>query len=118
MWIALKNNRFFLFCCAFVALTALGIVPTLAADPVYNLTLKDHVFVPDTIEVPADTKATLAVKNEDSTPEEFDSDQLHREKVIPGGKEAIINIGPLKPGVYEFRGEYHEATAKGRVVVK
>ena len=114
----LKNNTFLSFFCALVGLSAIAGVPALAADPVYNMTLKDHVFSPDTIEIPANTKATLIVKNEDSTPEEFDSDQLHREKVIPAGKEAVINIGPLKPGTYEFQGEYHEATAKGRVVVK
>ena len=50
--------------------------------------------------------------------EEFESHSLSREKVIPGGAKATIFIGPLKPGRYEFVGEFHEATAKGAVVAK
>jgi hypothetical protein len=38
--------------------------------------------------------------------------------VIPGGAKAVIFIGPLKPGKYEFVGEYNEATAKGVVVAE
>ena len=46
--------------------------------------------------------------NEDSTPEEFESHQLNREKVIAAGSAASIFIGPLKPGKYAFVGEFHE----------
>jgi hypothetical protein len=38
--------------------------------------------------------------------------------VIPGMSEATIYVGPLKPGEYPFVGEYHEATATGKLVVK
>lgn len=93
-------------------------VPAWAADTTFHLTIKDHKFVPDVLEVPANTKFKLIVKNEDSTAEEFDSSKLHREKVIAAGKEGIINLGPLKPGTYNFVGEYHEKTAKGRLVAK
>jgi len=43
---------------------------------------------------------------------------MNREKVIPGGAKATIYIGPLKPGRYEFFGEYNEATAKGVVIAE
>ncbi|MGD8926465.1 MAG: cupredoxin domain-containing protein, partial [Thioalkalispiraceae bacterium] len=75
-------------------------------------------FVPAEITIPADTKVKLVVKNQDPTPEEFESHSMHREKVIPGGRQAIIFIGPLKPGTYEFFGEFNPKTAKGRVIVK
>jgi plastocyanin len=108
---------------AVVAVVAVGLLPVAAGrawaeEGVYNLTIKDHKFTPDTIEVPAGRKVKLVIRNEDATPEEFDSSQLHREKVVPGGAEGVVYIGPLKPGTYDFIGEYHEATAKGRVVVK
>jgi plastocyanin len=99
-----------------VALLAAG--PAGAQDQTFALTIKDHKFEPTEIEIPANTKVKLQVTNADSTPEEFDSPQLHREKVIPGGKDATIIIGPLKPGRYEFMGEYHSKTARGAVVVK
>jgi len=98
---------------------ALGVlVPAYADDPTFALTIKDHKFEPSEIEIPANTKVKLQVKNADATPEEFDSSQLHREKVIPGGQEASIFIGPLKPGRYEFMGEFNSKTARGVVIVK
>ena len=34
------------------------------------------------------------------------------------GKSAEIFIGPLKPGVYDFYGEFHPQTARGQIVAK
>ncbi len=90
----------------------------LAQDMNFALTIKNHRFEPAEFEIPADTKVKLVIKNEDPTPEEFDSSQLHREKVIPGGKEASVFVGPLKPGRYEFVGEYNQKTARGAITVK
>ncbi|MGE5548329.1 MAG: cupredoxin domain-containing protein [Solirubrobacterales bacterium] len=101
------------------AAPAVLVVPALAAegDPV-ELTIKDHRFTPDRIEVPAGQKVTLLIKNQDTTAEEFDSHDLKREKVIPPGKDAKVIVGPLNPGEYRFIGEYHEKTAKGVLVAK
>ena len=81
------------------------------------LVIKNHCFEPVELKVPANQRVKLVVHNQDSTPEEFESHSLNREKVIPGGAKATIFIGPLKPGRYPFVGEYNEATAKGVVVV-
>jgi len=90
----------------------------LAQDPSFTITIKDHRFDPSEIQVPAGKKIRLIVKNLDPTPEEFESSDLKREKVIPGKSEATIVIGPLKPGTYKFVGEFHESTAKGSIVAK
>jgi plastocyanin len=89
-----------------------------AQDASFTLTIKDHRFEPAELQVPAGKKIRLQVKNLDPTPEEFESPDLKREKVIPGRSEATIMIGPLKPGTYKFVGEFHESTAKGTVVAK
>lgn len=89
-----------------------------ASDPTFEITLRDHRFIPSEITVPAGQKVKLLVKNEDATPEEFDSKRLNREKVIPGQSQATIFIGPLKPGEYPFVGEFNEKTATGKIVVK
>ncbi|MFA5915686.1 MAG: cupredoxin domain-containing protein [Burkholderiales bacterium] len=89
-----------------------------AADDSLNVTIKDHRFDPSQLEVPAGRKLKLTVKNLDPTPEEFESHDLKREKIIPGKGQATISIGPLKPGTYRFVGEYHESTAQGRIVAK
>ena len=95
-----------------------GQVSTAFAIEVFSLSIKDHKFSPDEITIPANTKVKLLVKNLDSTPEEFESEKLHREKVIRGNSQAVIFIGPLDPGTYPFIGEFHKATAKGHINVK
>jgi hypothetical protein len=89
-----------------------------AADLDLALTLKDHRFEPSEIKVPANQRVRLSVHNQDNSAEEFESKSLKREKVIPAGAKAAILIGPLKPGRYEFFGEFHEATARGVVVAE
>lgn len=90
----------------------------MAADDTYTLTIKDHRFEPSQLEVPAGKKLKLLVKNLDATPEEFESHDLRREKIIAGKGQATILIGPLKPGTYKFVGEYHESTAQGQIIAK
>ncbi len=92
--------------------------PALADTPVYEVSIKDHKFTPDTVEIPADTKVKLLVKNLDPTPEEFESHDFNREKVIPGNSKATIFVGPLKPGEYKFFGEFNMDSAQGKLIVK
>ena len=89
-----------------------------AQVPEVKLTIKDHRFTPSEIRVPAGKKITLIVVNEDPTPEEFESHTLNREKVIPGNSSARIFIGPLKPGRYDFEGEFNPKTAHGAVIAE
>ena len=104
---------------AFVLLGALGAGPALAEDPPsYTLTIKDHKFDPAELEIPKGTKIKLVVKNLDPTPEEFESRDLKREKVVAGNGEITVSIGPLQPGRYAFYGEFNEKTAQGAIVVK
>ena len=96
----------------FISLSAI------AETPSFTLRLQQHQFDPSELVIPANTKVMLHVHNLDDTPEEFESHELHREKVIPGKSEAMIYIGPLQPGTYRFFGEFHESTAQGKIIVK
>ena len=89
-----------------------------AQEPAYTLVIKDHKFQPTEIAVPAGQKIALIVKNDDSTPEEFESTELRREKVVPGGEQITVYIGPLKPGKYEFFGDFNPKTARGHIIAK
>ncbi|MEO8930132.1 MAG: cupredoxin domain-containing protein [Caldimonas sp.] len=113
----------------FKTLTHLGATLTLAllvvapvafaADAVEVLiAIKNNRFEPAEVRVPANQRVKLIVHNQDASPEEFESRQLSREKIVPAGAKVSIFIGPLKPGRYEFWGEYHEATAKGVVIAE
>jgi heme/copper-type cytochrome/quinol oxidase subunit 2 len=101
-----------------IALILVMTTSAAAQDATYTLIVKDHKFQPTEIEIPAGKKIELIVKNEDPTPEEFESTQLRREKVVPGGQQITVYIGPLKPGRYEFFGDFNPKTARGYIVVK
>lgn len=107
------------------ALIVVGLIAALAAPLAvradtaeFNIAIRNHRFEPSEIVVPANKKVKLVIMNHDPTPEEFESHDLKREKVIVGGGKANIWIGPLRPGTYSFVGEYHEETAKGRLIAK
>jgi plastocyanin len=89
-----------------------------ADTPEFKLVIKDHKFTPAELTIPAGVKVKLIVDNQDATPEEFESHELNREKVIPGNSQAKIFVGPLKAGTYPFFGEFNEATAQGKLIAK
>ena len=90
----------------------------LAADVEVKLVIENHRFQPETVNVPVGQKIKLVIENRDTTPEEFESHALNREKVIPAKSTATIYIGPLVAGSYPFVGEFNDKTAKGVIVAK
>jgi hypothetical protein len=101
-----------------VLLLIQGGVASAAEDVVIKLTIKEHRFIPERLEIPARTKVVLVVRNEDKEAEEFECAPLRREKIVFPGTEARVVLGKVDPGEYPFFGEYHEDTAKGVIVAK
>jgi plastocyanin domain-containing protein len=101
-----------------LAILLSGSLAAFAQDADFAIAIKDHKFAPDRIEIPAGKKVKLVVDNQDATPEEFESNSMKIEKVIPGKSKATIYVGPLKAGEYKFAGEFNEKTAKGVIVAK
>ncbi len=83
-----------------------------------KLSIKDHKFDPAELSVPANTKIKLLVQNQDATPEEFESSDLNREKVVTGNNTITVMLGPLDAGKYHFFGDFHQETAQGDLIVK
>lgn len=83
-----------------------------------KLTAKDGRFHPETLEVPAGKRFKIVITNEGPGPEEFESDNPRREKVLAAGATSFLVFPALKPGVYPFYGEFHPETAKGRIIAK
>lgn len=100
------------------ALIVLAAAGGAQADPephAVALTLKDHRFAPEKINVPAGQRIRIDLVNQDGASEEFDSEDLHVEKdVTPHGKVSFF-VGPLKPGKYAFMGELHADSASGEI---
>lgn len=100
-----------IFCCLFSLFSY-------AAEPNYTIVLKNHRFSPAKTTIPAGKKVKLLVINQDASIDEFHSDDLGVEKIIAGNSKAFIFVGPLKPGVYSFMGEFNAKTAQGSIIAK
>jgi hypothetical protein len=105
-----------------VAAVALGVLLTTAprarAEDAPTITFRNHRFEPTRIEVPANVKFRLQVKNTDDTADEFESTDLNREKLVAPGQTITVFLGPLDPGEYKFFGDFHQDTAKGVLIAK
>lgn len=85
---------------------------------VYNVTIKDGVFEPQSIEVPAGQRFKISVKNIGSGPAEFENLSMRVEKVLGAGVESFVVIHPLKAGSYHFIDEFHMDMASFDINVK
>ena len=99
-----------------VCLTVSAMAYAQDADTV--LVIRNHRFEPSELRIPAGKKMILVISNQDATPEEFESHELNREKIVPANGKAQIYVGPLSPGRYPFFGEFNPKTAIGTIVAE
>ncbi len=110
-------NKFNSMLIGFAALLTLSLAQARGDElPNYDLLIRDGRFIPATLEVPANIKFRLRIKNEGPGPEEFESNELKKEKVLAAGVSSFLIFQPLKPGRYKFFGEFHPETAQGSIV--
>lgn len=83
-----------------------------------HLTLKDHVFAPSEMKVPAGQRIKLLVENQDASAAEFESDDLHREKVVAGKSTITVFIGPLDKGTYGYFDDFHKDKTTGTIIAE
>jgi len=89
-----------------------------ASDLQINLKIKNHQFEPNFVSAPANTPFMLVIENLDKTIEEFESDDLKKEKLIGAGKTIKILVSAQKAGKYKFYGDFHQKTAQGILEIK
>ncbi len=82
-----------------------------------SLTIKNHQFDPPETHAPAGKQIVFHVKNLNDIVSEFESSDLHFEKIVPAGSEAVVYVHPLKPGRYKYYDDFHHAT-QGYLVVQ
>ena len=88
-----------------------------AEDPVsLSITMKDQKFEPAELHAPPGKPIAIHVKNLNTIVTEFESSDLHFEKIVPVGTEAVVHVRPLQPGRYNFFDDFHRAT-QGHLVV-
>jgi hypothetical protein len=92
--------------------------PATAEDmPTFKVELKDGTIAPTRLEVPANKPFRIEVSNTGSTPAEFESTSLHREKVLAAGGTASVVFRRLKVGEYDVFDDLHRE-ARGTLVAK
>jgi hypothetical protein len=100
---------------------ALFLAPTVAsADdmPTFKVLMKDGRIFPNTVEVPANTRFRLEIRNEGPGAAEFESLELKKELVLAPGVTRNMVFFPMKPGSYKFFDDFHPETGQARIVAK
>ena len=102
-----------------LAVAAALIMPTgsARADTVkLSVTIKDQKFDPAELHAPPGQTIEIDVKNLNPIVSEFESADLHFEKIVPAGAQGVVYVRPLQPGRYNFYDDFHHAT-QGYLVV-
>jgi hypothetical protein len=97
---------------------AAGLAPLRADEmPLFKIEMRDGIINPSRIEVPANVPFKLEITNSGTSPVEFESNELKREKVLAGGSTSSIVFRRLEPGEYPFFDDFHPE-AKATLVAK
>ena len=81
-----------------------------------SVMIKDRKLDPAELHAPAGRAIEIRVKNLNSVVSEFESGDLHVEKIVPVGKEVVVYVRPQQPGRYTFMDDFHHET-QGVLVV-
>lgn len=83
-----------------------------------QLEMKDGKLIPSTLKVPANTRIRIEVRNSGSSPAEFESTQMRKEKVLAPGAKSVVVIARLRPGQYSFFDDFHLDHPRGLVIAE
>ena len=86
--------------------------------PTYELEVRDGVFSPPRLQVPAGQRFKIIVRNLGEGPIEFESTPLRVEKVLSPGAQSFVVIHPLKPGRYPFFDEFRMDLPEGEIIAR
>jgi heme/copper-type cytochrome/quinol oxidase subunit 2 len=97
-------------------LTAFATPSARAADDPPHLMFNGTAVQPATLSVPANTPIKLLVTNTSAAAIEFESFELHRERVVQPGQTITVLLPELSPGTYPFFDDFSHGTVKGEIV--
>ena len=75
--------------------------------PVFRLEFRDGAIAPLRVAVPAERPFKLVLDNVGASPVEFESRDLHKEKVLAPGTSSFMVIRRLAAGEYIFFDDFH-----------
>jgi hypothetical protein len=93
------------------------IAPCQAVDVAMPEVHFDHgSFQPAQLTVQANRPFKVKVTNGSDAAIEFESFELHRERVVPPGETITVHMPSLAPGNYQFFDDFHHQVPKGLIV--
>lgn len=101
---------------ATAVLAGLLAAPAWAGD--YTIVFKDGTYDPPRLEVQAADSIKIVLRNDGTTPVEFESLGLRKEKVLGAGVQSFVVLRGPGPGEYDFFDDFHPDAGKGVIVVK
>ena len=96
-------------------LAALNPTTARAADD-SSLRFQTGNVEPASLTLPANTPIKLKVTNAGDAAVEFESFELHRERVVQPGQTITVYIPALPPGTYSFVDDFSHGAVKGEIV--
>lgn len=116
--ISRRPSAKFVFTTAVVGLIALCTASFAAEAPAPEIHFGDGRFEPAQLVVPANTPFAVRVTNSDKAAIEFESFELHRERVVRPGETITVFMAPIAPGNYKFVDDLHHDVAEGTILAK
>ena len=71
---------------------------------------------PSQLQVPANQPVKLRVANDGKSAIEFESFELHRERVVQPGQTITVFLSPMSAGTYTIFDDFNRDSAKGSIV--
>lgn len=87
-----------------------------AADDSSQIRFQAGAVEPASLTLPANTPVKLRVTNAGDAAVEFESFELHRERVVQPGETITVYIPALPPGSYSFVDDFSHGAVKGEIV--
>ena len=89
-----------------------------AEDLPPEIKLEGGHYTPAELSVPANTTFKLRVTNADAAAIEFESFELHRERVVQPGETITVYMPAMAPGTYKYIDDFHPETPEGTLIAK
>lgn len=87
-------------------------------EPAFTIEFHDGKVEPLRVEVPANQRFRLELRNTGTTPVEFESAELRKEKVVAPDSTGTLVFRMLDPGEYPFFDDLHPDAPKAVLVAK
>ena len=99
-----------------LAILAVFAAPSARAADDSSLRFQGGAVEPASLTLPANTPAKIRVTNAGDSAVEFESFELHRERVVQPGQTITVYIPALPPGTYSFVDDFSHGAVKGEIV--